>query len=72
MNAEIGKLVSGDTVEVIATGRKGSITFGVGSALVSFFDGKEPKLLPFSNLNDLRLIENRVNTPALIPEQWIV
>jgi len=70
---------SGDTVEEVATGRKGTFAESgiVGKTLggmVNFFDGKLPRTIDFANVHEFRLIvrPGQAEAPRLIPERWIV
>jgi hypothetical protein len=71
---------SGDRVEEIATGRRGTIALSgrVGQPAatysVQFIDGKQPLMQDFVNADELRGIESEPNraSPRLVPKTTVV
>ena len=71
---------SGDTVEELATGRKGLVALSgrVGAPpdrwTVQFSDGKQPLIKDFTDTSELRLVKSVVKSgpPGLVPERPVV
>jgi hypothetical protein len=71
---------SGDTVEEIATGRRGTIALSgrvvqpTATYSVHFIDGKQPLMKDFVNVDELRLIasETTSSSPRLVPKTTVV
>jgi hypothetical protein len=74
------KLYGGETVEKIATGRRGKVeAFGTVGAQpsildVKFFDGKQPYIERITDVNEWRLIvpPDDDGPPGFRPENWVV
>ncbi len=71
---------SGDMVEEIATGRRGTIVLCgrvaqlAATYSVQFIDGKQPLMKDFVNVDELRMIESEMNSasPRLVPRTTVV
>ena len=75
-----GMFNSGDTVEELATGRRGLVALsGVVGAppnrwTVHFSDGTQPLIKDFTDPSELRLVKAvaEAGAPGLVPESWVV